>query len=739
MSTYEYNPDIRYFDKDQIPSNVYGAELSQSDIENLANGYMTSVQNFNINGKLKKGKIRLENDENGQAKFHFHFFRENLEIPDRILGKRLTEDDKKNLEDGKTISIIKNGKDFYINVDNDLNKIVVSRASQIKLPDSIGNYMLTEKDKETLANSNTLSSRVYKGQDQYFIANVALTKDRKGIEFSNIQQISDKEANKLIQSLNHKEQDQSTLIQEITTASDQSLKTDKDTFNLNKAIDKADSQMNDTSNFINQDEEFFQAVYSKDFNTIDELMNDSEFNLNSNVIEQLATDDNLSDNHKLSIAGYLGLSNDDLDQAAIRKEFNDNVLNAIENHDIQSIDNQLADIEQPLNNEYLLRRARNEFTSLKNLEDDLTTMIEDDAEQPIDDLLDKNSDDKDVQELYEIKTDTIPKSEYILSRLAENSNEDLSKKVLGLDLYASLLNLHVSRYNESPGEEQTEQTATQVNQQTDTTFDNTSYTKDEIIEAIKNLDEQKVNHLISQMEEPIADKNIIQTSFNNISHYSQDNTKINNKTKDELLTAINNADETQVKNILLNNDNNPIIDNDIKEASQNKLNKVWKELQSYKENNPYKHFTYAPDEEGYHRYKNNKWQTQIDYDNIVEINSAISSKLHSQKLKSNNLNSENQHVSANNQKQSSAERIHSTIISNSKPEIVTSLYNKEHFNKYSDYNKKEDNLKPKFSENKKPTQQENKSDKPDFEPEKKKVEKGFKDGENLINKAFSNM
>lgn len=95
-------------------------------------------------------------------------------------------------------------------VDRDLNSVIVRTNHEIKIPDVIGKtneyegYKLTKADKFLLANGHTLENKLLHSPDGYFIADIRLTDDMKGVMILNIQSITPTKAQELIKAMTPK-------------------------------------------------------------------------------------------------------------------------------------------------------------------------------------------------------------------------------------------------------------------------------------------------------------------------------------------------------------------------------------------------------------------------------------------------------------------------------------------------------------------------------------------------------
>jgi hypothetical protein len=186
------------FGDNEVPKELLGKKLNENDIERLKNGSWSNLlENAEFNDGVKRDiKIRLVRDEkDGSVKIQFKFKQEELDIPSKIGNYELEDEEKKLLETGKTIGPVKafNDNDIYIKIDKELNQVMVFTDKDFGIPKQIGEYELNKTDKELLSNGESLPTKVYKGEQGYFLANIELIEDengRKGIKYSNIKSIS---------------------------------------------------------------------------------------------------------------------------------------------------------------------------------------------------------------------------------------------------------------------------------------------------------------------------------------------------------------------------------------------------------------------------------------------------------------------------------------------------------------------------------------------------------------------
>lgn len=127
-----------------------------------------------------------------------YYKKERLEIPNEVLGHKLTDKEKQDLMNGERVQI--NGKkgNVYLEIDSDLNSIIVLSEKELSIPDRIGGYELSNADKYLLANGYSLDNKLLKDGNGYFIADISLTPDKHGISFGNMQSVPSHKAQELL-------------------------------------------------------------------------------------------------------------------------------------------------------------------------------------------------------------------------------------------------------------------------------------------------------------------------------------------------------------------------------------------------------------------------------------------------------------------------------------------------------------------------------------------------------------
>lgn len=176
-----------------------------------------------------------------------------------------------------------------LQVDKDLNSVIVRSNKEIKIPNVIGKtkdydgYKLTKADKYLLANGHTLESKLMHSKEGYILADISLTDDKKGLQFSNIQSITEGKAQELIKEMRPKLE----------------------------AHQPAMEQKPSAERARDMDSEFKEAVGKRDFDKIDRLREES-YKPSEEYIKGVGKEQNLSENEMKELQKVFQVKPDEL-------------------------------------------------------------------------------------------------------------------------------------------------------------------------------------------------------------------------------------------------------------------------------------------------------------------------------------------------------------------------------------------------------------------------------------------
>lgn len=241
------------FPESLIPDSILKVKLTSEQKHTLIYGEEIFLNNMELkDGSIKDGKVKIVKDNNtGELTFGFNFKRERLEIPKRLLDNELSEDDKKDLVDGKVVGPLNyKGSNFFVQMDHELNKVTISHSSQFNLQNELGGYRFTDKEQNLLLNGQKTTAHIFKGESGYFMANVQLSPDKRSIIFSNTKSLSNEEALNLLEKFNK---------QDLYFVPDVTLPIGEMNVNIHKNITPVSNELG-------------EAVYKRDYNRINELV-----------------------------------------------------------------------------------------------------------------------------------------------------------------------------------------------------------------------------------------------------------------------------------------------------------------------------------------------------------------------------------------------------------------------------------------------------------------------------------
>lgn len=190
-----------------IPPIVAGKTLTQEEIKTLSFGDKILLKDVvSDKGSLTDLYFKLVKDKKGEFVGTFDFIDKKLklEIPTVILGKEITKEQVEDLQKGKIVGPFgEKEKAVFVQLDKNKNEVVVKSAFEVKDLKEFGGYKLTDNDRQKFVNGEKLDTHVFKDPNgNYFLANIKLTEDKKGIEFTNLESISKERATELMPTLN---------------------------------------------------------------------------------------------------------------------------------------------------------------------------------------------------------------------------------------------------------------------------------------------------------------------------------------------------------------------------------------------------------------------------------------------------------------------------------------------------------------------------------------------------------
>lgn len=257
-------------------------QLSEYNRNLIMNGNSSDL--IEIDGR--ESKLSLQRNKKGEVLAVINSKKEALEIPHEIQGTKLSKNEKKMLLDGHSVLLNTKKGDFYLQIDKELNTVIIKGSEQMGIPDVIGDdkkhkykgYVLTNSDKELLANGHMMPPRVLCSKDGYILAEFGLTEDKKGVKFAHTISIPKNEVQNYIDKYNSNE-----VVNEIKV-------------NENEKVIEPRNEVR------NLDKDFIAALEVRDFNKLD-FFEKEGFKPSENTMQMVRQLANLSDNEKGIIEG----------------------------------------------------------------------------------------------------------------------------------------------------------------------------------------------------------------------------------------------------------------------------------------------------------------------------------------------------------------------------------------------------------------------------------------------------
>ncbi len=177
-----------------IPDQIGGISLDEEAKTRLSFGLESPLYKdiLKDNEELIDGRISLSyNQEQNQIGVHYNEKDHTLKIDGFLFGIELEDEQKEKLLNNETLGPIKyKGQDFFVNIDEELNKVVVKTSYEIGVPEKVGGYLLDDIEKSQLARGKQLETKIFEQDGEYFSARLSVSKDKTGLVFNNIKSVS---------------------------------------------------------------------------------------------------------------------------------------------------------------------------------------------------------------------------------------------------------------------------------------------------------------------------------------------------------------------------------------------------------------------------------------------------------------------------------------------------------------------------------------------------------------------
>jgi hypothetical protein len=179
--------------------------MESQELKDFLNGFRSDklyTVNAKINNEEYRipAKIRLQQNENGAVDVKVHPI-QRLFVPDEFMGHKFTKQEKAALLNdrnlGKTVELTnRNGqKDtYYLGIDSKTNELVSLRTKNIQVPDKIKGVSLSEEQKQKLAAGKKIVLDEMTGRNgKKFSATLQVDAANRNINFSGFKMEKEKD------------------------------------------------------------------------------------------------------------------------------------------------------------------------------------------------------------------------------------------------------------------------------------------------------------------------------------------------------------------------------------------------------------------------------------------------------------------------------------------------------------------------------------------------------------------
>jgi hypothetical protein len=179
--------------------------MESQELKDFLNGFRSDklyTVNAKINNEEYRipAKIRLQQNENGSVDVKMHPI-QRLFVPDEFMGHKFTKQEKAALLNdrnlGKTVELTnRNGqKDtYYLGIDSKTNELVPLRTKNIQIPDKIKGVSLSEEQKQKLAAGRKIVLDEMTGRNgKKFSASLQVDAANRNINFSGFKMEKEKD------------------------------------------------------------------------------------------------------------------------------------------------------------------------------------------------------------------------------------------------------------------------------------------------------------------------------------------------------------------------------------------------------------------------------------------------------------------------------------------------------------------------------------------------------------------
>lgn len=153
--------------------------FSADDLKRLNEGKLTSIiKNVHYQGKILEGRFLIYIETDGSHTLHFKKCNNEIVIPEKVLGKKLSGKEKNLLAKGEAIGPFLIGKnEMYFHVDREFNTFTMYSPKGIGLPNDFMGYKFSSNDIQLLNSGKSIGPKVFCADGHYFMGSFSIDKN----------------------------------------------------------------------------------------------------------------------------------------------------------------------------------------------------------------------------------------------------------------------------------------------------------------------------------------------------------------------------------------------------------------------------------------------------------------------------------------------------------------------------------------------------------------------------------
>lgn len=202
---------MELYTADEIAASFLNRNFTDNEKLQLQSGHTLHWKNMDVGGSEKRDmNVKMETFINAKGEIEkgvaVQMKAPKLEIPDKILDKKLNMEEQESLTKGNFFSLQRDTGVFMVKIDPKINGVIIRTPAELGIKEELGGYQFDKSELQRLANGQQITPKVFTS-DKYgdFVASLQIKQEGLTNEYryTNIVNISKKEAERLKPILNN--------------------------------------------------------------------------------------------------------------------------------------------------------------------------------------------------------------------------------------------------------------------------------------------------------------------------------------------------------------------------------------------------------------------------------------------------------------------------------------------------------------------------------------------------------